>query len=1478
MAIKNYIDYMNGKLLLLDVIDENIIEMKKNKGQPDGYAPLDSDAEVPHLHIDELVYKDSGTLDITNLIIDNGDGSINIESAIIAFYKNPNSVGKMFKGEIPPKTGLVPQDGKTSYIKARWTGSALEYFMDLNQSDANASNVLIIGTVLRASTRLYITQWSGLANGKADKINARIANVNKYEKELEGLIVSLTPTYQMEMTAGVIYGASKKFDMPSYSSSTLQSYDTYVYNASGEWVSTSFTDIVPVGAYNARTGLPVQAPANKYTIGLIYRYIGTDKHYATIILDEHTFDTVADARNHAKETGLPDFTKDQHMYMGRIIAKGDKSDIHIDRVTNISYDTAPVSSHGSLSGVQGNGQLHLNATELNHYNDAYLHSQSTHAPSDAYSKTDADAITTRIDGDITALANSIATPVHNLVTDSAVAPLSAGMGKKLQDEKAAKNGDKTEDFNVSDGSFYGNSSTQAVRISKDKIICTLDDGTPLNLAFNSSKTIIAKYNGTFYAYRVETKELQSSVYSLTKGFLFKEDSQCDTLDLRKSLTTEAVALDKIGIFDDKIVLSDTLKIRFADSITISSNNMDVWDIGLEKEVNLSVNDELYCKYNDEGQEKYYTATVTVVNDSKSYRILADTNNGGPADGHILYRISGTQVVLDSSNDNISVTDNGAVNTRIGDFKNIFTPDFGPLSGIGIYSTNIQGKGNMILGNKSSIDVSGVKNLKVGGRNYILNSSLTKAASNITLGSFGTFVSDGIELVNIPHHSVDPGYLQINSKSVDPDDYILSFDIKSLVPDSIKLDTDGVLNCDQVINTSTDWERKVIKCTSTTSGEVYIKFYSDTIVSLWSGTIRNIKLEKATVASDWFPAPEDTPKVTTQVLKDNGVTVGGSGVPFADDVLIGGTNLAPKQWYGSYRGGSWYPEAYGTVTSGYKRTTVSTPNDLVGFKCNVEEGDITVSGKTDLTTVQVWYTCYDLASGVTQAQRTEIVSASNGRFIAHLSVPSGTVSLHAGVGYHPWTSEYWIEEVKFEKGLVASDWSPALEDAALNSVLKTTERVDLTSLDDSKYYPVTIGMSSTTPYTILIERPLGPSYGVPDHSEHSNGFSCMLKWTSNGSGWGSSTIRRSVETAMQKFSSVDVFGNLSQLVNQSLEYVYLRGGSKYNVEVVGTATASIVLRPTTDVYSGQTLPAPIDSVTYPIERLKYVNSLGLYKGEAILGGFDVSDKTIRRSGGGTISSTGRLGHVSMCSETTDYGPGLYFDTGQRTVQGFSVGSDTNGTAYNIVIGQMMQNRDNIKTNYYGIQMMDHTAKNYFRAGFNAETGDSWCGIADWKFDSNTLWTGTWGQASSGYTTNTDCIIFKAGDMRTKHTKIVDGILYTENAQIHADSITCSSHITATDYKLSSDRRLKEGVVPLDFSNSEEIRAVNYNFKADESKKLRVGYIAQEVEKLHPYLVSKGSNGMLAVDYTGVHTLKIAKLEHEVRELKKLLKGGSDGSTK
>jgi hypothetical protein len=90
------------------------------------------------------------------------------------------------------------------------------------------------------------------------------------------------------------------------------------------------------------------------------------------------------------------------------------------------------------------------------------------------------------------------------------------------------------------------------------------------------------------------------------------------------------------------------------------------------------------------------------------------------------------------------------------------------------------------------------------------------------------------------------------------------------------------------------------------------------------------------------------------------------------------------------------------------------------------------------------------------------------------------------------------------------------------------------------------------------------------------------------------------------------------------------------------------------------------------------------------------------------------------------------------------------------------------------------------------------------------------------------------------------------------------MTASDFCLSSDKRLKTDIhdirrrdfIPVDF--------VKYRMKSDPTQQ-RYGVIAQDVEKYNPSLVQTDSEGNKSVSYIDLLILKIAELEDRIIRL-------------
>lgn len=120
--------------------------------------------------------------------------------------------------------------------------------------------------------------------------------------------------------------------------------------------------------------------------------------------------------------------------------------------------------------------------------------------------------------------------------------------------------------------------------------------------------------------------------------------------------------------------------------------------------------------------------------------------------------------------------------------------------------------------------------------------------------------------------------------------------------------------------------------------------------------------------------------------------------------------------------------------------------------------------------------------------------------------------------------------------------------------RTKVSVDTRGLNEAKYYPLTIKLvqerGKMTTNRIKVSRSIGDHLGVPSYSAHAQGFSVDLEWAVKGSGWGSRPADRRVScySLLHVKAGEAVVSMPSQIIQISYEYVYVRGGSIYEVEV------------------------------------------------------------------------------------------------------------------------------------------------------------------------------------------------------------------------------------------------------------------------------------------------------------------------------------------
>ena len=112
-------------------------------------------------------------------------------------------------------------------------------------------------------------------------------------------------------------------------------------------------------------------------------------------------------------------------------------------------------------------------------------------------------------------------------------------------------------------------------------------------------------------------------------------------------------------------------------------------------------------------------------------------------------------------------------------------------------------------------------------------------------------------------------------------------------------------------------------------------------------------------------------------------------------------------------------------------------------------------------------------------------------------------------------------------------------------------IDATALDPDTYYPVTFTLYNATDYkaTFNIGTVLGSS-GKPPWATHAQGFSCNCAWESNGNRWGTLPVKRYIHSFAYSFAESTPVGSIGQVIEISMEYIYVRGGGRYTVRTSG----------------------------------------------------------------------------------------------------------------------------------------------------------------------------------------------------------------------------------------------------------------------------------------------------------------------------------------
>lgn len=416
-------------------------------------------------------------------------------------------------------------------------------------------------------------------------------------------------------------------------------------------------------------------------------------------------------------------------------------------------------------------------------------------------------------------------------------------------------------------------------------------------------------------------------------------------------------------------------------------------------------------------------------------------------------------------------------------------------------------------------------------------------------------------------------------------------------------------------------------------------------------------------------------------------------------------------------------------------------------------------------------------------------------------------------------------------------------------------IDASGLNNNTWYPVTMVIGNSQQTRIRIEG--NTNTNATWNSRSDKNMALILDYTVNGSQWGWTQVVRTIHAYQEGAGTSSCLRGLGQLTNSSTEYVYVRGGAKYNFYVSRFITPT--LRTSTYTTSSQSV-APATSAPAAISRnVAYIS-------DTVAAANKVTNSISFAAGSfGTKSYNGSAAvTVNVPTHTSHLTNNSGFITSSATVAAANKVTNTltftgyqsksfNGSA---AVSVAIPNNTNQLTNGAGFITSSASISGNAGSATKLQTartinGTSFNGTAN-------ITTANWGTTRSIYiqdatATNTSSAVSVNGGSNA-YLKLP--------TNIKVGTLTATGEVTAY-----SDIRLKTDIQPLE--NRGYIKPVTYKKDGKDS----IGFIAQEVRELYPELVIEDNteDKYLSVNYAqyvAVLQAQIIDLKKEIDELKNI----------
>ncbi|WGQ15569.1 hypothetical protein [Sphingobacterium faecium] len=421
--------------------------------------------------------------------------------------------------------------------------------------------------------------------------------------------------------------------------------------------------------------------------------------------------------------------------------------------------------------------------------------------------------------------------------------------------------------------------------------------------------------------------------------------------------------------------------------------------------------------------------------------------------------------------------------------------------------------NEAISSANQFAQNAVSQIKIGGRNLLL-------ISNVLTGSVRSGANG--QIIDYNHYATVADIISVDKNS----DYI--FFIKSKTNVSYGLGIGLWLDGEYLgFENYTNYIGGTGLINTGNANGITLNFYKNpedsSIITDFFKTDALIKVEKGNKATDWTPAPEDITN-SINILR----TETAQSFVVMDGKIEGKVNKTDFNVLGQ---------------------TVSQQGTLISQNASSIELRATKQEFSDLnnTVSGLWGRVSNAETAIQQNSSAISLRAVKSDVDTQVNVVNDRIDNTV--------TRLSVAELKITPEAIQQTVKSQTESIVSAAVPATRKQVSTLGLDENTYYPLIINLSSNDRYKIMIDRMLDVSYGKPIYSFHPAGFSAHVEWTTIGSGWGARQDDREILIAQQRYAEA-TFGSIGQVTELSQEFIYLRGGSIWDISVFGSNSVEI----------------------------------------------------------------------------------------------------------------------------------------------------------------------------------------------------------------------------------------------------------------------------------------------------------------------------------